>query len=136
RRRYAHGAGRRQAARARNAGRGAAGRCGARSLSRQLRRGGGRDMTALPVLAAEGLDAFYGRSHVLRGIAFRVMPGETVSLIGRNGMGKTTLLRTLMGLVPPARGRVMLGGKDVTGARPSAIARRGLAFVPEGRGIF
>src|SRR5690606_13074567 len=68
--------------------------------------------------------------------AFRVMAGETVSLIGRNGMGKTTLLRTLMGLVPPARGRVAIAGIDVTGLRPSAIARRGLAFVPEGRGIF
>ena len=64
------------------------------------------------------------------------MPGETVSLLGRNGMGKTTLLRTLMGLVRARSGRVHLNGRDITGARPSAIARMGLAFVPEDRGIF
>jgi len=91
---------------------------------------------AEPALHAEKLNAFYGQSHILRDLTFRVMPRETVSLLGRNGMGKTTLLRTLMGLLRTASGTVRLGGLDVTGARPSAIARRGLAFVPEGRGIF
>jgi branched-chain amino acid transport system ATP-binding protein len=90
----------------------------------------------VPVLLAEGINAFYGQSHILRDLTFRVMPRETVSLLGRNGMGKTTLLRTLMGLLRPATGRIRLGDDDVTGARPSAIATRGLTFVPEGRGIF
>ncbi len=89
-----------------------------------------------PALAAAGLNTFYGQSHILRDVDFRVMPGETVSLLGRNGMGKTTLLRTLMGLVRPRSGHVHLDGRDITGVRPSAIARMGLAFVPEDRGIF
>jgi branched-chain amino acid transport system ATP-binding protein len=94
--------------------------------------------TAAPVapLCAERLNVFYGLSHVLRDLSFYVGPQETVSLLGRNGMGKTTLLRTLMGLVPARSGRIELNGRDVTGARPSAIARAGLAFVPEGRGVF
>ncbi len=80
---------------------------------------------------------YYGQSHILRDVSFRVMPGETVSLLGRNGMGKTTLLRTLMGLLRPARAAHCCSAAiDVTGARTSAIAQRGLAFVPEGRGIF
>ncbi len=87
-------------------------------------------------LDARGLDTFYGSSHILRGIDFHVGQNETVSLLGRNGMGKTTLLRTLMGLVKPRRGSVALNGRDVTGARASAIARAGVGFVPERRGIF
>ncbi len=87
-------------------------------------------------LSARGLDTFYGQSHILRGVDFHVAPGEAVSLLGRNGMGKTTLLRTLMGLVAPRAGTVRLGSADITGARPSAVARAGLAFVPEDRGIF
>jgi branched-chain amino acid transport system ATP-binding protein len=89
-----------------------------------------------PALAAAGLNTFYGQSHILRDVDFRVMPGETLSLLGRNGMGKTTLLRTLMGLVRPRSGHVHLDGRDITGVRPSAVARMGLAFVPEDRGIF
>jgi branched-chain amino acid transport system ATP-binding protein len=89
-----------------------------------------------PVLAAESLDVFLGASHVLRGVDFRLMAGETVALLGRNGMGKTTLLRTLMGLVLPRRGRIAVNGVDVTDERPSARAQSGLAFVPEDRGIF
>jgi branched-chain amino acid transport system ATP-binding protein len=93
-------------------------------------------MSAAPALLADRLNAAYGRSHILRNLSFRVMPRETVSLLGRNGMGKTTLLRTLMGLLRPISGTVQLNGTDLTGARPFAIAQRGLAFVPEGRGIF
>jgi branched-chain amino acid transport system ATP-binding protein len=89
-----------------------------------------------PALTAEGIDTYYGQSHVLRGVNFRVMPQETVSLLGRNGMGKTTLLRTLMGLVRPRRGRIAINGHDLTGERPARIARAGLAFVPEDRGVF
>jgi branched-chain amino acid transport system ATP-binding protein len=89
-----------------------------------------------PALKAEQIDTFYGQSHILRSVSFYVMPQETVSLLGRNGMGKTTLLRTLMGLVHPRSGRIVLNGRDITGSRASAIARAGLAFVPEDRGIF
>ena len=88
------------------------------------------------VLDARGLDTFYGASHILRGVNFRVGAGETVSLLGRNGMDKTTLLRTLMGLLKPKRGSIVFSGRDVTGSRPSAIARAGMGFVPEGRGVF
>jgi len=88
------------------------------------------------VLHARGLDTFYGTNHILRGVNFRVGTGETVSLLGRNGMGKTTLLRTLMGLLKPKRGSIMFNGRDVTGSRASEIARAGMGFVPEGRGVF
>jgi branched-chain amino acid transport system ATP-binding protein len=91
---------------------------------------------ANPLLEARSLDTYYGASHVLRGVDFRVGRGETVSLLGRNGMGKTTLLRSLMGLTPPRNGELRLNGADVMGWRPSAIARAGVGFVPEGRGIF
>jgi len=91
-------------------------------------------MSAL--LAAEQLHAFYGAIHVLHGIDLAIARGETVALMGRNGMGKTTLLRSLIGLVPQRRGRIVLGGRDVSAAPPEAIARGGVAFVPEGRGIF
>ena len=88
------------------------------------------------ILHAEKIDTFYGPSHILRGLDFRVGRSETVSLLGRNGMGKTTLLRSLMGLTPPKRGRIFVGGRDMTGARAGIIARAGVGFVPEGRGIF
>jgi branched-chain amino acid transport system ATP-binding protein len=88
------------------------------------------------LLAAEQLHAFYGAIHVLHGIDLAIARGETVALMGRNGMGKTTLLRSLIGLVPQRRGRITLGSRDVSAAPPEAIARGGVAFVPEGRGIF
>jgi branched-chain amino acid transport system ATP-binding protein len=91
-------------------------------------------MSAL--LAAEQLHAFYGAIHVLHGIDLAIARGEAVALMGRNGMGKTTLLRSLIGLVPQRRGRIMLASRDVSAAPPEAIARGGVAFVPEGRGIF
>ncbi|MFL5313797.1 MAG: ATP-binding cassette domain-containing protein, partial [Microvirga sp.] len=91
-------------------------------------------MSAL--LSAEKLQAFYGASQILHGIDLSVVHGETVALMGRNGMGKTTLLRSLIGLVPQRRGRIMLASRDVSAAPPEAIARGGVAFVPEGRGIF
>ncbi|MGZ5823768.1 MAG: ABC transporter ATP-binding protein [Hyphomicrobium sp.] len=91
-------------------------------------------MSAL--LAAEQLHAFYGAIHVLRGIDLTVARGETVALMGRNGMGKTTLLKSLMDLVPQRRGRISLGGRNMSAAAPEDMARGGVAFVPEGRGIF
>src|SRR5436309_2291558 len=87
-----------------------------------------------PVLAASGLNTFYGPSHILRDVSFHVGTRETVSLLGRNGMGKTTLLRTLMGLVRPRSGAITLHGEDVTGARANTMARAGLALVPENCG--
>ncbi len=91
-------------------------------------------MSAL--LTAEKLEAFYGASQVLHGIDIEVKRGEQIALIGRNGMGKTTLLRSLMGLVGDCRGKVTFADKDIARAAPETIARAGVAFVPEGRGVF
>jgi branched-chain amino acid transport system ATP-binding protein len=88
------------------------------------------------LLEARGLHAYYGASHVLNGVDFHVNAGEAVGLMGRNGMGKTTLIKSMLGLVPPQRGAVLVRGKEATGAAPWRIARSGLAYVPEGRGIF
>ena len=85
---------------------------------------------------ATGLNTHYGQSHILRGIDFEVLPGQTIGLMGRNGMGKSTLLKSLMGLVKPSSGQVHIKGQDMTGAAPFEVARLGLAYVPEGRGIF
>jgi branched-chain amino acid transport system ATP-binding protein len=91
---------------------------------------------AAPILSAEDLHVYYGASHVLHGVNLSMAPGEAVSLIGRNGMGKTTLLRALVGLAPPRRGTVKFAGIDVTGGPTHRVARAGVAMVPEGRGIF
>ncbi|MEW6639228.1 MAG: ABC transporter ATP-binding protein [Pseudomonadota bacterium] len=91
-------------------------------------------MTAL--LTIERLEAFYGASQILHGIDLSVARGEQVALIGRNGMGKTTLLRSLMGLVAGCRGRIAVAGRDIRGLAPERIARAGVALVPEGRGVF
>jgi branched-chain amino acid transport system ATP-binding protein len=88
------------------------------------------------LISAEKLQAFYGASQILRGIDLSVVHGETVALMGRNGMGKTTLLRSLIGLVADRRGRILLRSQDVTKAAPETVARGGVAFVPEGRGVF
>jgi branched-chain amino acid transport system ATP-binding protein len=88
------------------------------------------------LLEARELHAYYGASHILHGVDFRVCRGETVALMGRNGMGKTTLLRTMLGLVKPQGGEVWVRGTPMAGAEPYLIARRGIAYVPEGRGIF
>jgi len=88
------------------------------------------------LIEARGLQTYYGQSHILRGIDFHVDRGETIGLMGRNGMGKSTLLKTLMGLVKPRGGTVHVMGKDMTGRAPYEIAQRGIAYVPEGRGIF
>ena len=93
------------------------------------------------ILDAQGIHAWYGSSHVLHGIDLTIARGETVGLLGRNGMGKTTLIRTLMGYVPAASGRATWAGHgtravDVTGWAPERMARLGIGYVPEGRGIF
>jgi branched-chain amino acid transport system ATP-binding protein len=97
----------------------------------------GRVRTAsTPLLSVEGVDAFYGKSHVLHGVSLDVFPGEVVSLLGRNGAGKTTTLAAITGVVPPSRGRIVYRDVDVAGRQPEAIARLGVGLVPQGRRIF
>ena len=91
-------------------------------------------MTAL--IQAEGLHTYYGASHILHGVDIAIQPGESVGLLGRNGMGKTTLIRTLMGYVAARSGRVFADGKEVTNSAPERMARLGIGYVPEGRGVF
>jgi branched-chain amino acid transport system ATP-binding protein len=88
------------------------------------------------LLEAIDLHTFYGASHVLHGVTFSVQPGETVTLMGRNGMGKTTTIRSVLGLTPPRSGEVRVDGKPVDGWPAHRIAAQGIALVPEGRGIF
>ena len=88
------------------------------------------------LLDIEDVHSYYGPSHVIQGVSLAVERGETVALVGRNGAGKTTLLKTVMGIVPARRGRVTLGGEDITRLPTHAIARRGLTLVPEDRRIF
>ncbi|GAA4343415.1 ABC transporter ATP-binding protein [Variovorax defluvii] len=88
------------------------------------------------MLQIEGLNTYYGDSHILRGVDVSLPAATSVGLLGRNGMGKTTLIRSLMGYVRPASGRVKMDGQDVTGWAPEKMARRGIGYVPEGRGIF
>jgi urea transport system ATP-binding protein len=87
------------------------------------------------MLTVHGLNQYYGGSHILRDVAFEVPVGVTV-LLGRNGVGKTTLLRTLMGLVPPRTGSITFQGRDLTHARPYERAAAGVGYVPQGREIF
>lgn len=87
-------------------------------------------------LEVENLHAFYGTSHVLFGINLTVPPGECVCLLGRNGVGKTTTLKAIMGLVPVRDGRITYGGCNLTGLQPHEIARRGIGFAPDERLIF
>ena len=89
-----------------------------------------------PILEAHGVHAWYGSSHVLHGVDLVVGRGETVGLLGRNGMGKSTLIRTLLGHVAQRDGRIRVAGRDLSSARPHEVARSGIAYVPEGRGVF
>jgi branched-chain amino acid transport system ATP-binding protein len=91
---------------------------------------------AEPLLAVRGLEAWYGESHVLHGIEFDVRPGEVITLLGRNGAGKTTTLRSIMGLMARRQGSVTLAGAETIGLPARQIARLGLGYVPEERGIF
>ena len=88
------------------------------------------------LIDAKDIHTYYGASHILRGINFSVARGETIGLMGRNGMGKSTLLKSIMGLVKPRSGSIDIAGKPMMGAAPYEIARLGIAYVPEGRGIF
>ncbi len=88
------------------------------------------------MLNIANLHTYYGESHVLRDVSLELSGGRALGLLGRNGMGKSTLLKTLMGLVKPRSGVVHVMGRDMTGRAPYEIARLGVAYVPEGRGIF
>ena len=88
------------------------------------------------MLEIRSLHTYYGDSHILRGVDLDIPEGKAVGLLGRNGMGKTTLIRSLMGYVPAAGGTLAWRGQDCTGATPERMARRGIGYVPEGRGIF
>ena len=88
------------------------------------------------LLDARGLHTYYGASHILHGVDFSIGRGECVGLMGRNGMGKSTLIRSMLGIVPSRSGTVRVCGRDMTNAPTHRIARLGIAYVPEGRGIF
>jgi branched-chain amino acid transport system ATP-binding protein len=88
------------------------------------------------LLEVQGLHAHYDKSHILHGVDLAIAHGEIVSLLGRNGSGRSTMLKTIMGLVPPTEGHVRLEGTDLAGERAYRIARAGIAYVPEGREIF
>ena len=88
------------------------------------------------MLEVEQLNQYYGSSHTLRGINLSARKGECLALLGRNGVGKTTLLKCLMGVLPVAQGKVVLQGRDITKLTPHARAKLGIAYVPQGRDIF
>jgi branched-chain amino acid transport system ATP-binding protein len=87
-------------------------------------------------MVVRGLEAWYGESHVLHGVDLEIREGEVVTLLGRNGAGKTTTLRSIMGLVPRRSGSIRYAGQELVGARSDVIARSGIAYCPEERGIF
>ncbi len=88
------------------------------------------------MLQIEQLHQFYGGSHILRGVSLSVQPGQVTVLLGRNGVGKTTLLKTIMGLVPARSGRIAWENQDLMGLKTEARVRRGIGYVPQGREIF
>jgi len=93
-------------------------------------------MSADLILDARDVHAWYGSSHVLHGVNLQIARGETVGLLGRNGMGKSTLIRTVLGHVTQRNGHIQLFGQDISKAQPHQVARQGIAYVPEGRGVF
>ena len=90
----------------------------------------------MSALTAEGLNTYYGKSHILHDVGLTVAEGQITTLLGRNGAGKSTTLRSIVGLTPPRSGRVTLFGRDITGQPPYRIAASGVGFVPEGRRVF
>ena len=92
--------------------------------------------SGMPVLSVQNLEAWYGESHILHGINFQVNPGEVVTLLGRNGAGKTSTLKSVMGIIGKRSGSVCFDGKEIIRAASDKIARMGIAFCPEERGIF
>jgi branched-chain amino acid transport system ATP-binding protein len=97
---------------------------------------GATHVAAAPLLAVRGLNAWYGESHVLHGVDFDVAAGEVVTLLGRNGAGKTTTLKSIMGVVPRRAGSIVFEGREIVALASNRIARQGIAWCPEERGIF
>lgn len=98
--------------------------------------GSGKSIWAASMLSIVGLDTHYGRAHILAGLALEVARGEVVALLGRNGAGKSTTLKSIIGLVRPSAGHIRFDGETISGQPSHAIARRGLGYVPEERRIF
>jgi len=94
------------------------------------------DTSKQPLVAVEDIHTYYGKSHILNGVSLQVGAGEVVGLLGRNGVGKSTTLKTIMGLVSPSQGRVLFEGKTVSGMPSHKLARLGIGYVPEDRRIF
>ena len=94
------------------------------------------DAASAPLVEVEDIHTYYGKSHILHGVSLHVGPGEVVGLLGRNGVGKSTTLKSIIGLVNPSEGRVLLEGKPITNLPAHTLARRGIAYVPEDRRIF
>jgi branched-chain amino acid transport system ATP-binding protein len=94
------------------------------------------DDSATPLVLVEDVHTYYGKSHILHGVTLSVAAGEVVGLLGRNGVGKSTTLKTIMGLVQPSHGAVLLDGNAITGLAPHKLARLGIGYVPEDRRIF
>jgi branched-chain amino acid transport system ATP-binding protein len=92
--------------------------------------------TRVPLVTVDDVHTYYGKSHILHGVSLQVAPGEVVGLLGRNGVGKSTTLKTIMGLVRPSNGTVSLNGRAITGVAPHKLARLGIGYVPEDRRIF
>ena len=92
--------------------------------------------TVAPLVRIEDVHTYYGKSHILHGVSLKVDPGEVVGLLGRNGVGKSTTLKTIMGLVRPSHGTVLLDGAAISGLPPHRLARLGIGYVPEDRRIF
>ena len=112
-------------------------RCPPRGRLSTFGRPGGTEMTTPElILDARDIHAWYGSSHVLHGVGLQLARGETMGLLGRNGMGKSTLIRTLLGHVPQRSGQIGFFGRDCSRAKPHEVARLGVAYVPEGRGVF
>jgi len=96
----------------------------------------GSSTSSAPLVRVEDLHTYYGKSHILHGVSLEVAPGEVVGLLGRNGVGKSTTLKSIMGLVLPSQGQVLLEGTSITGLAPHRLARLGIGYVPEDRRIF
>jgi len=94
------------------------------------------DISTEPLVRVEDVHTYYGKSHILHGVSLHVGPGEVVGLLGRNGVGKSTTLKTIMGLVQPSHGTVMLDGNAISGLPPHKLAGLGIGYVPEDRRIF
>jgi branched-chain amino acid transport system ATP-binding protein len=94
------------------------------------------ETSAQPLVTVEDIHTFYGKSHILNGVSLKVGAGEVVGLLGRNGVGKSTTLKTIMGLVNPSQGKVLFEGKPITGMPSHKLARLGIGYVPEDRRIF